>query len=64
MAKIELSVLTCQCLDSRIPDIDRLRQEVQAWYQQRNDAQKGVDWQFTTANARIRLKRLYPQIQT
>ena len=64
VAEIELSVLIRQCLDGRIPDIDRLRQEAQAWYQQRNDAQKGVDWQFTTADARIRLKRLYPQIQT
>jgi len=64
VAEIELSVLTRQCLDRRIPDIERLRQEAQAWYQQRNDAQKGVDWQFTTADARIRLKRLYPQIQT
>ncbi len=64
VAEIDLSVLTRQCLDDRIPDIDRLRQEVRAWYQQRNDEQKGVDWQFTTADARIRLKRLYPQIQT
>jgi len=62
MAEIELSVLTCQCLDGRIPDTDRLRQEVQAWHQQRKDAQKGVDWQLTTADARIRLKRLYPQL--
>ncbi len=64
LAEIELSVLTRQCLDRRIPDIDSLRQEAQAWYQQHNDAQKGVDWQFTTADARIRLKRLYTQIQT
>lgn len=64
VAEIELSVLTRQCLDRRIPDMDILRQETQAWYQQRNDAQKGVDWQFTTADARIRLKRLYPQMQT
>jgi hypothetical protein len=64
VAEMELSVLTRQCLDRRIPDIEGLRQEAQAWYQRRNDAQKGVDWQFTTADARIRLKRLYPQIQT
>jgi hypothetical protein len=64
VAEIELSVLTRQCLDRRIPDIDRLRQEAQAWYPQRNDAQKGVDGQFTTADARIPLKRLYTQIQT
>ncbi len=64
VAEIELSVFTRQCLDRRIPDTETLRQEAQAWYQERNDHQKGVDWQFTTANARIRLKRLYPQIKT
>ncbi len=64
VAEIELSVFTRQCLDRRIPDAETLRQEAQAWYQERNDHQKGVDWQFTTANARIRLKRLYPQIKT
>ncbi len=64
VAEIELSVFTRQCLDRRIPDAETLRQEIQAWYQERNDHQKGVDWQFTTANARIRLKRLYPQIKT
>jgi hypothetical protein len=64
VAEIELSVLTRQCLDRRIPDIESLRQETQAWYQQRNKVQKGVDWRFTTADARIRLKRLYPQMQT
>ena len=64
MAEIELSVLSRQGLDRRIPDIERLRQEARAWYPQRNDGQKGVDGPFTTADARIRLKRLYPQIQT
>jgi len=64
VAEIELSVLTRQCLDRRIPDIESLRQETQAWYQQRNKVQKGVDWRFTTADACIRLKRLYPQMQT
>ncbi len=64
VAEIELSVFTRQCLDRRIPDAETLRQEAQAWYQERNDHQKGVDWQFTTANARIRLKRLHPQIKT
>jgi len=64
VAEIEFSVLTHQCLDRRIPDIEGLRQAAQAWYHRRNDAQKGVDWQFTTADARIRLKRLYPQIRT
>lgn len=64
VAEIELSALTRQCLDRRIPDIENLCQEAQAWCQQRNDNQKGVNWQFTTADARIRLKRLYPQIKT
>jgi hypothetical protein len=63
IAECELSVLTRQCLDRRIPDIQSHRQEVESWYAQRNDAQKSVDWQFTTDNARIKLKRLYPQIQ-
>jgi hypothetical protein len=64
LAEVELSVLTRQCLDRRIPDIDTLRRETQTWQTQRNDRQKGIDWQFTTPDARIKLKRLYPQVQT
>jgi len=64
IAEIELSVLTSQCLDRRIPDIETLRKETKAWEKRRNGLQKGVDWRFTTNDARIRLKRLYPQIQT
>jgi DDE superfamily endonuclease len=64
IAECELSVLTRQCLDRRIPDIDTHRKQVESWYDQRNDTQKSVDWQFTTTDARIKLKRLYPQIQT
>jgi len=64
MAEIELSVLSRQCLERRIGDSDTLRRETQAWYQQRNTTSKGIDWQFTTAQARIKLKRLYPVIQT
>ena len=63
IAEIELSVLTKQCLDRRIPDIETLQTETRAWQQVRNARQKGVDWQFTTQDARIKLKRLYPQIQ-
>jgi hypothetical protein len=63
IAEIELSVLSGQCLDRRIDRIDRLRKECSAWDQQRNKRQKGVDWRFTTADARIKLKRLYPLIQ-
>ncbi len=64
IAECELSVMTRQCLDRRIPDIETLRQQVGPWYGQRNAAQKSVDWHFTTDEARIKLKRLYPQIQT
>lgn len=63
VAEIELSVFTKQCLDRRIPDIKTLQQEAKAWYRKRNTNQKAVDWQFTTKDARIKLKRLYPQIQ-
>lgn len=63
VAEIELSVFTKQCLDRRIPDTTTLQQEAKAWYSNRNANQKTVDWQFTTENARIKLKRLYPQIQ-
>jgi hypothetical protein len=63
IAEIELSVPTKQCLDRRIPDISTLRRETTAWADRRNAAQTGVDWQFTTSEARIKLKRLYPQIQ-
>jgi DDE superfamily endonuclease len=63
IAEIELSALTGQCLDRRIPDIETLRHETSAWETRRHACPKGVDWQFTTQNARIKLKRLYPQMQ-
>lgn len=63
IAEIELSVFTNQCLDRRIPDIDTLREQANAWQIKRNSKQKSVNWQFTTDNARIKLKKLYPQIQ-
>ncbi len=63
IAENELSALTRQCLDCRIPDLETLERATTAWYTQRNCAQRSVDWQFTTTDARIRLKRLYPQIQ-
>ena len=62
MAESELSVLSCQCLDRRIPDKDTLAKEVAAWQNQRNKTCTKADWQFTTANARIKLKRLYPTL--
>jgi hypothetical protein len=63
VAEIELSVFTTQCLDRRIPDMAALQQAARAWYRKRNSNQKAVDWQFTTEDARVKLKRLYPQIQ-
>jgi transposase len=63
MAEIELSVLSGQCLDQRIPDEDALRHEIAAWQELRNEQQATVDWHFTTEKARIKLKRLYPETQ-
>jgi hypothetical protein len=63
MAECELSVLARQCLDRRIPDIEALKREVAAWEQQRNAAAAKADWQFTAADARVKLKRLYPTVQ-
>jgi hypothetical protein len=63
MAEIELSALVRQCLDRRIPNIPTLTQEVLAWQQQRNDEVVKVLWQFTTTDARTKLKHLYPKIQ-
>lgn len=63
IAEMAWSAFTGQCLDRRMPDIEILRNETRAWEQRRNERRKGVDWQFTTQNARIKLKRLYPQIQ-
>ena len=62
MAEIELSVLNRQCLDRRIADKAILEQEVIAWAIERNLQAASVEWRFTTANARIKLKRLYPVI--
>ncbi len=64
IAEIELSVFTKQCLDRRLEDIDTLRREAAAWANRRNAARAVVDWQFTTDDARIKLKRLYPQLKT
>ena len=63
IAEIELSALAAQCLgERRISDIELLNVELSAWHTQRNQAQRGVDWQFTTNDARTKLKRLYPII--
>jgi transposase len=63
MAEIELSILSRQCLDRRIPDTDTLTLEIAAWEQARNANARPVNWHFTTPDARIKLKRLYPSIQ-
>ena len=62
MAEIELSVLAGQCLDRRIPDVPTLQQEASAWERERNSERAVINWQFTTKDARIKLKSLYPVI--
>lgn len=63
IAEIELSILSRQCLDRRIPDVATLSAEVAAWENRRNAKGGTVDWRFKTADARIKLKRLYPSIK-
>jgi len=62
MAEIELNVLTGQCLDRRIDDIEVIRKEVRAWQETRNNRDAKVNWQFTAKDARIKLSRLYPTL--
>ena len=62
MAEAELSVLARQCLNRRIHDIETLEEHVVAWLQRRNKHHVKADWRFTTENARIKLKNLYPVI--
>ena len=62
MAEIELAALTRQCLDRHIPDLPTLQAEIAAWNASRNNLSHKIDWQFTTTDARIKLKRLYPVI--
>ena len=63
MAEIELSVLARQCLDRRIDSLSFVQDEVAVWQRQRNAAAATIDWRFTTADACIRLKHLYPNFQ-
>jgi DDE superfamily endonuclease len=63
MAEIELSILSRQCLDRRIPDQDALKKEVVAWQEKRNAIARPMEWRFTTEDARIKLKKLYPTLQ-
>jgi hypothetical protein len=60
MAELELSILQRQCLDRRLEDRASVEREVAAWVAERNAAGQAIDWRFTTADARIQLKRLYP----
>jgi transposase len=62
MAEIELSVLSRQCLNQRFADIDTLRSHTSVWGSERNNNGASVNWQFTADDARIKLRRLYPQI--
>jgi hypothetical protein len=62
IAEIELATLTRQCLDRRIPDLPTLQTELNAWNIQRNSLDSTISWHFTTTEARIKLKRLYPVI--
>lgn len=64
MAEIELSILARQCLDRRIAEFEPLQREVSAWVETRNQQQTWIDWRFTTEDARIKLKRLYPSINS
>lgn len=62
MAEIELSVLSRQCLNRRVPDFETLELEVKAWVEQRDAVGNTINWRFTADDARIKLKRLYPSI--
>jgi hypothetical protein len=62
IAEIELSALSVQCLERRFEDISELKREAAAWEQHRNQRKKPINWQFKTEEARIKLKRIYPQI--
>jgi len=63
MAEIELNVLIRQCLDRRIDSRNEMQAEVDSWQEQRNNNDAKIDWQFTSDNARIKLKRLYPPLK-
>ena len=62
MAEIELNVMQKQCLNRRIPDIEMLSHQVTAWTKARNNKECRINWQFTTQDSRVKLKRLYPTI--
>ena len=63
MAEIELNVLNGQCLNRRIDNIETVKEEVNAWCEHRNNMKAKINWQFTTKDARIKLKTLYPKLE-
>jgi transposase len=62
MAEIELSILSRQCLDRRIPDQETLKREISIWQKKRNSISRPMEWRFTTEDARVKLKKLYPTL--
>jgi len=62
MAEIEFSALSSQCLDRRIPDVRNLRAAISAWETDRNNRESAITWRFTTDDARIKLRHLYPKL--
>ena len=64
IAEVELSVLTRQALNDRLVNLSSVKQRVTSWYRERNRQQAGIDWHFSTSNARTKLKSLYPKIKT
>lgn len=63
MAEIELNVLNGQCLSRRIDNIEKVNDEVEAWCEYRNNMSAKINWQFTTSDARVKLKTLYPKLE-
>ncbi len=64
MAEIELNVITGQCLNRRIDDIEVVRKESRAWQEFRNNKNAKVNWRFTSEDARVKLSRLYPTLDS
>jgi hypothetical protein len=63
MAEIELNVINNHGVSARVPTIEQMRKEAEAWNRRRNQEACKINWRFTTADARIKLKRLYPQFK-
>ena len=64
MAEIELHVLNGQCLNRHMSTMEKIKEEVDAWQNHRNNKVRTINWQFTTKESRVKLKRLYPSINT